>query len=203
MNNRIVPALLALLCLIPFAVRAQDNSGNSQPPQTDPMSYSYLQVNRLSMRSDYFNDRSAGDGIRFSYDFSNSVYLLGQWNKLDFDTLPGSENLTGIAIGTHQAYNDRTSFFVDIGYYRDALSASLGSRADSYWRVNYGFRGMLTNYLELDGAIFTERNTDFGRRPFGERLGLGFKSQYIGIMVAGEHTANGNRAEVSLSWFYK
>lgn len=201
MMNRIRLALLALVCMTSFAVQAQDS--NSSQPQQDPMSYSYLQLNRLSQHSDYFGDRAAGNGIKFSYDFSNSVYLFGQWNRMNFETLPGSENLAGFAVGTHQAYNDRTSFFVDLGYYRDALSGSLGGKADSYWRVTYGFRGMLTSYLELDGAIFTERNTDFGRRPFGERLGVGFKSQYLGVMLSGEHTANGNRAEVTLSWFYR
>lgn len=203
MMNRICLAILLSLCLASFAARGQDSAESSQQTPKDPMSYSYLQVDHLALNSDYFNDRSAGKGLRFSYDFANSVYLFGQWNKLDFDTLPGSEDLTGLGIGTHQAYNERTSFFVDVGYYRDALSASLGSRTDNYWRVSYGFRGMLTSYIELDGAIFTERNTDFGRRPFGERLGLGFKSQYVGLMLSGEHTANGNRTELTLSWFYR
>ncbi|MGH8373180.1 MAG: hypothetical protein ACRETO_10670 [Gammaproteobacteria bacterium] len=202
MLKRIALAGLSLLWLVSFTAYAQDNGGSQSPPK-DSMSYSYLQLDQLSQKSDYFNDRSKGKGIRFSYDFSNAVYLFGQWNKLDFDTLPGSENLTGFGIGTHQAYNDQTSFFVDLGYYRDALSGSLGGISDNYWRVSYGFRGMLTSYLELDGALFTERNTDFGRRPFGERLGLGFKSQYIGLMVSGEHTANGNRVEATLSWFYR
>ncbi|HEX5339734.1 MAG TPA: hypothetical protein VFX47_02520 [Gammaproteobacteria bacterium] len=201
MMNRMVPATLVLLCSAVFTVHAQD-SGASQAPRKDPFSYSYLEVDHLVVNSDYFNDRSAGNGIRFSYDFPNSVYLFGQWNRLDFDTQPGSENLTGFGIGTHQAYNDRTSFFADLGYYRDALSASLGGKTDNYLRVSYGFRGMLTSYVELDGAIFTERNTDFGRRPFGERLGVGFKSQYFGLMLSGEHTANGNRVEAKLSWFY-
>ena len=169
---RFAPTVLALLCLASITANAQDSNGGGQQPK-DSMSYSYVQVNHLAVKSDFFNDR------------------------------PGSENLTGFGVGTHQAYNDTTSFFVDLGYYRDALSASLGSRKDNYWRVTYGFRGMLTSYLELDGAIFAERNTDFGRRPFGERLGLGLKSQYIGLMFSGEHTANGNRAEVSLSWFYR
>lgn len=202
MMNRITLATLSLLCLVSFASYAQD-SDTPQPPQKDPMSYSYLELNRLSLESDYFNDRSTGDGVKFSYDFPNSVYLFGQLNRLDFDTLPGSENLSGFAIGTHQAYNEQTSFFVDLGYYRDALSGSLGGNSDEYWRVTYGFRGMLASYIELDGAIFTERNTDFGRRPFGERLGLGFKSEYLGLMLYGEHTANGNRAEATLSWYYR
>ena len=199
---RFAPTALALLCLVSITANAQDSNGSSRQMK-DSLSYSYLQVNHLAVKSDYFNDRSSGKGLKFSYDFPSYVYLFGQWNKLNFDTLPGSENLLGFGIGTHQAYNDTTSFFVDLGYYRDALSASLGSNTDNYWRVTYGFRGMLASYIELDGAIFTERNTDFGRRPFGERLGLGFKSQYIGLMFSGEHTANGNRAEVSLSWFYR
>lgn len=199
---RFAPTVLALLCLVSITANAQDSNGGGQQLK-DSISYSYVQVNHLAVKSDFFNDRSSGKGLKFSYDFPNYVYLFGQWNKLNFDTLPGSENLMGFGIGTHQAYNDTTSFFVDLGYYRDALSASLGSRKDNYWRVTYGFRGMLTNYVELDGAIFAERNTDFGRRPFGERLGLGFKSQYIGLMFSGEHTANGNRAEISLSWFYR
>lgn len=198
---RFAPTALALLCLVSITANAQDSGGSRQPK--DSMSYSYLQINHLTVNSDYFNDRSSGNGLKFAYDFPNYVYLFGQWNRLDFDTLPGSGNLTGFGIGTHQAYNDTTSFFIDLGYYRDALNASLGSTADNYWRVTYGFRGMLTSYIELDGAIFAERNTDFGRRPFGERLGLGFKSQYLGLMLSGEHTANGNRAEISLSWFYR
>ncbi|HET7395462.1 MAG TPA: hypothetical protein VFK12_03395 [Gammaproteobacteria bacterium] len=203
MMNRISLAVLMMLCLAPFVAHAQDSDAASQQMPQDPMSYSYLQINHLALNSDYFNDRSAGNGIKFSYDFPNEVYLFGQWNRLDFDKSSSSENLAGFAIGTHQAYNERTSFFVDIGYYRDAVNRPLGGISDNYWRVTYGLRGLLSNYVELDAAIFTERNTDFGRRPFGERLGLGFKSEYIGLMLSGEHTANGNRVEASLSWFYK
>ncbi|MDE2091271.1 MAG: hypothetical protein KGJ08_05165 [Gammaproteobacteria bacterium] len=206
----IKPVLAALLVFAPIAVHAQDQSSQSQSPQgsqgqspQDVFSYSYLQVNRLSEHSDFFNDRSAGNGLKFSYDFPDEVYLFGQWDRLNFDTLPGHHDLTGVGIGTHQAYSRQLSFFIDLAYLRDRLSGGLGGLADNYWRVSYGFRGRLVDFLELDGAIFTERNTDFGRRPFGERLGLGIGSNSVGVNLSGEHTADGNRIQLSVSWYYR
>ncbi|HVC37767.1 MAG TPA: hypothetical protein VNF46_05125 [Gammaproteobacteria bacterium] len=177
-------------------------SSQNQATQ-DVFSYSYLQVNRLSEWSDYFNDRSAGNGLKFSYGFDGGVYLFGQWNRLDFARLAGHHDLSGIGVGAHQEYSQSTSFFIDLEYLRDRLSASRGGAQDDYWRVAYGFQSHLSSFVALTGAIFTERNTDFGRRPFGERLGLSFGSNMLALGVFGEHTANGNRVEADLNWYYQ
>ncbi|MGH8337472.1 MAG: hypothetical protein ACRETL_11765 [Gammaproteobacteria bacterium] len=185
----------------------------SQPSQSqgsqDVFSYSYLQVNRLSQQSDFIegmfggNGRSAGNGLKFSYGFDDGVYLFGQWNRLNFDSLSGDHDLAGIGIGAHQSYNQSTSFYVDLAYLRDQLSGSLGGAKDYYWRVSYGLQSHLSSFVFLNAAIFTERNTDFGRRPFGERLGLGFGGSAAALVISGEHSADGNRVEVVLNWYYK
>jgi hypothetical protein len=131
------------------------------------------------------------------------VYLFGQWDKLDFDTLPGSHTLQGIGVGAHQAYNEHTSFYIDLAFLKDELSSSLRSAADDYWRVTYGFRLHSNDLLEVDAAIFTERNTTFGARPFGERLGLGLDFSSLALQAAIEHSADGNRTMLSLSWAYR
>ena len=205
----------AMLLLAPSMVRAnaQDQSlqpdtgqlpGPTQPagPQ-DIFSYSYLQINRLSEQSHSFNSLSAGNGLRFSYGFPNEVYLFGEWNKLNFDTLPGSHDVTGIGIGAHQEYNSSTSFYVNLSYLRDQLSGTLGGARDYYWRLSYGFQSHLSSFVGLTAAILTERNTDFGRRPFGERLGLIFGGSVAALTVSAEHTNNGNRLEAALDWYYK
>ncbi len=226
MKTACLSLLLALLAM-PLVARADAQSQPLQSqiptqtqtpgqPQTAPMSqggqnqviqdvftYSYLQVNRLSAWSDYFNDRSKGNGIKFSYDFDSGVYLFGQWNRLDFETQDGHHDLAGIGVGAHQEYSDTTSFFIDLEFLRDRLSGSLGGAVDNYWRVTYGFQNHLTDYLALTGAIFTERNTDFGRRPFGERLGFSVGNNTLALGIFGEHTANGNRVQAALTWYYK
>ncbi|MGH8278895.1 MAG: hypothetical protein ACRETQ_04945 [Gammaproteobacteria bacterium] len=169
----------------------------------DVFSYSYVQVNRLSEQMDNFGLRSAGNGLRFSYDFPNQVYVFGEWNHLGFDNLPGSHDLTGIGVGAHQEYSSTTSFYVDVSYLRDSLSSSLGGARDYYWRLSYGFQSRLASFVGLTGGIFTERNTDFGRRPFGERLGLIFGGRVVALTLAGEHTNNGNRLQAALDWYYK
>jgi hypothetical protein len=181
----------------------QTTSTSGNQDSQDIFSYSYLQVNRLSEWSDYFNDRSAGNGLIFSYGFDGGVYLFGQWNRLDFETLDGHHDLSGIGVGAHQQYNDSTSFFIDLEYLRDRLSGSLGGAEDNYWRVDYGFNVYLSDFVALSGSIFTERNTDFGRRPFGERLGFDIGSKMLALGIYGEHTANGNRLQAELSWYYK
>ncbi|MDE2235886.1 MAG: hypothetical protein KGL13_09650 [Gammaproteobacteria bacterium] len=212
-------SLMLVLLVMPLAKRAdaqsqvpvqpqqtvtpQNNQSSQSQSGQDVFSYSYLQVNRLSEWSDYFNDRSKGNGIKFSYGFDGGVYLFGQWNRLDFQTLDGRHDLSGIGIGAHQEYSDSTSFFIDLEFLRDRLSGSLGGTADNYWRVTYGFHTHMTEYLAFTGAIFTERNTDFGRRPFGERLGLSIGNNTLALGIFGEHTANGNRAEAALTWYYK
>lgn len=169
----------------------------------DVFSYSYLQINRLSEQMYNFGSRSAGNGLRFSYDFPDQVYLFGEWNRLNFDGLPGSHDLTGIGVGAHQEYSSSTSFYVNLSYLRDELSGSLGGARDYYWRLSYGFQSHLSSFIGLTAAIFTERNTDFGRRPFGERLGLIFGGDVVALTVAAEHTHNGNRLQAAFNWYYK
>jgi hypothetical protein len=193
-------AAMLLGFAVPLATLA-DPGGN--PPAQDVFSYSYLQLDHQSVRSDFFADRAAGNGLKFSYDFADSVYLFGQWNRLDFDALPGSQSLVGFGVGAHQAYSDQTSFYIDLALLRDKLDGAAGGASDDYWRVSYGFRMHANSVVELDGGIFTERNTNFGRRPFGERLGIGVDFSVLSLMLSGEHTSDGNRAELSLIWAYK
>jgi hypothetical protein len=194
--------LLATALLVPGLAQAADVPA-SQGPATDVFSYSLLEAGRSHAHSDYFGDDSSGTGLKFSYDFDGGVYMFGQWSKLDFDRLLGSHTLEGIGVGAHQAYNEHTSFYVDLAFLRDELSASLSGRADDYWRVTYGFRLHSNDLLEFDAAIFTERNTSFGSRPFGERVGLGLDFSSLALLAAMEHTTDGNRTMLSLSWAYR
>lgn len=214
---RIFWALLALwVMLAPLAARGtpQDQSLQNQPvdqsfPTTqvqgspDVFSYSYLQVNRLSEYSDYFNDRSAGNGLKFSYGFGSGVYLFGQWNRLNFEKLLGHHDLSGVGIGAHQEYNASTSFYIYAEYLRDRLSGSLGGATNNYWRVSYGMQSRVSSLISLTAAIFTERNATFGTRPFGERVGLSFGTRVVALGLFGEHTADGNRLQAALTWYYK
>lgn len=208
MRLRPVFVLMAAL-LAPGLARAADVPA-SQGPATDVFSYSTLEFGRTHAHSDYFGDSSSGTGIKFSYDFDGGVYVFGQWSKLDFDTLPGSSlgshgshTLEGIGVGAHQAYNEHASFYIDAAFLKDELSSSLAGRTDDYWRVTYGFRLHSSDLLEFDAAIFTERNTSFGGRPFGERVGLGLDFSSLALLAAVEHTSDGNRTMFSLSWSYR
>jgi len=195
--------LLAGCLLVPGVALAAPMAASTGAPAADSFSYSTLEVNRLGVHTDFFADRSSGNGLKFSYDTPEGVYVFGQWNHLDFSSGPGSHNLYGAGIGAHQAFNEQTSFYIDAAFMRDQLDGKLGGGVDNFWRVNYGFRYHATSLIELDGAIFTERSTDFGRRPFGEHLGLGLDFSVITLLVAGEHTADGNRTEISLAWSYR
>src|SRR6185312_14734422 len=79
-------SVFLLACLgLPLPALADDAV---PPPSNDVFSYDTLTVDHLHEHSDFFGDSSQGNGLALSYDFSG-VYLFGQWNKLDFDTLPG------------------------------------------------------------------------------------------------------------------
>jgi opacity protein-like surface antigen len=193
-----VLGLLVLALAAPAAALADD-----APPSTDVFSYSTLQLDRQHAHSDFFGDSSAGNGLKFSYDFADEVYLFGQWNKLDFDARPGSHSLTGIGVGAHQAYSTQTSFYIDLAFMQDRLDSAGGGATDDYWRISYGFRTHANGLLEYSGAIFTERNTLFGRRPFGERVGLGLNFAVFSVQAGVEHTSDGNRTELALVWAYR
>src|SRR5579863_3326025 len=122
--------LVLLACLtLPLPALADD----AAVPSTDIFSYSTLTVDHQHEHSDFWADSSQGNGLDLSYDFSG-VYVFGQWNKLDFDTLPGSHTVQGIGVGAHQAYSNNTSFYIDLAYLQDKLSSSLGAGSDDYWR---------------------------------------------------------------------
>jgi len=193
--------VLGLLACLTLPLPALADDASSQTPATDIFSYSALTVDHLRQHSNYFGDSSQGNGLAAAYDFGDT-YVFGQWNKLDFDANTGSHTLEGIGVGAHQAYSSTVSFFIDLAFLHDQLSAEFNDRSDNYWRIDYGLRSKLNSLLELDAAMFTERNTDFGRRPFGERLGLGLNFSVIGVMAAAEHTADGNCVEISLTWTY-
>lgn len=199
----LIPWSLAACLIFPGMALAAPMASSTGAPAADSFSYNILEANHLGVHSDFFDDRSSGNGLRFSYDSDEGVYVFGEWNHLGFARLPGSHNLYGIGIGAHQAFNEQTSFYIDAAFMRDQLDGKLGGAVDNFWRVNYGFRYHATSVIELDGAIFTERSTDFGRRPFGERLGLGLDLSAITLQAAVEHAADGNRTEVSLSWSYR
>ncbi|HSN18455.1 MAG TPA: hypothetical protein VLV87_09600 [Gammaproteobacteria bacterium] len=192
--------LAVLTCLtMPLPALADDTA--SQPPAEDVFSYSTLAVDHLRQHSDYFSDSSQGNGAALSYDFGDT-YVFGQWNKLDFDRLAGHHSLEGIGVGAHQAYSSTTSFYIDLAFFHDQLSPKLSDRSDNFWRIDYGLRAQATTMIELDAAIFTERNSDFGRRPFGERVGGGLDFSKVSLLGALEHTADGNRVQFSLVWTY-
>ena len=191
--------LMALLAL-PLPALADDATDTA--PANDVFSYSSLTLDHLHEHSDHWADSSQGNGFKASYDFSG-VYVFGQWDKLDFDTLPGSHTVQGIGVGAHQAYSNTTSFYIDLAFLQDKLSANLDAGVDDYWRVDYGMRSQVTEMLELDASIFTERNTQFGSRPVGERVGGGIDFSAFSLLGAVEHTADGNRVEFSLSWAYR
>jgi len=194
--------ILAAGLLLPGVALADAAATAAGAPANDPFDYNTLQVNHLKVHSDFFGDTSSGDGLLFAYDSAEDVYVFGQWDHLKFDTLPGSHNVYGVGIGAHQGFNPTTSFFIDAAFLKDQLSGGLGSAADEYWRVEYGFRTLAASVVEFDGSIFTERSTSFGRRPFGEHVGLGLDLSIVSLMAAVEHTADGNRTEISLSWNY-
>ncbi len=205
MRKTWIASLLLLCAGVPVLASADDNQ-----PGPDSYSYSTLQVDHLGVHSDYFADRSTGNGLRFSWDTQDMVYVFGQWDKLDFETLPGSSpgshgshTLAGIGVGAHTGYSADTSFYIDLAFLQDKLDSSLGGAADDYWRISYGFRSRMTQLLELDGAISTERSTTFGARPFGIRLGVGLDFDPVSLQGSVERTADGNRAMISLVWAYK
>jgi len=191
-----VLALLACLAL-PLPALADD-----QIPATDIFSYSTLELDHLHQHSDFFADSSQGNGFKAAWDFDGGVYLFGQWAKLDFDRV-GSDTLQGIGVGAHQAYSSTMSFYIDLAFIQDKLSADIGGGSDDYWRVDYGMRAQVTTMIELDAAIFTERNTQFGGRPFGERVGGGLDFGPVSLLAAVEHTANGNTTLINLIWAYR
>ena len=187
-----------LACLIlPLPALADDAA-----PATDVFSYSTVEVDHLRQHSDYFGDSSSGYGLRAAYDPDGALYLFAQWDKLNFVKV-GSHSVVGGGIGAHQAYNGNTSFYIDLAFLQDKLSSSLNSATDDYWRISYGLRSRVSSLFEVDAGIFTERNTVFGRRPFGERLGAGLDLGPVSLLGAAEHTANGNRIEFSLVWAYQ
>jgi hypothetical protein len=190
-------ALGLLACLaLPLPALADD-----QPPATDVFSYSTLEADHLHQHSDYFGDSSQGNGFRAAWDFDGGVYVFGQLARLDFDRV-GSHTLQGAGVGAHQAYNASMSFYIDLAFMQDKLSG-FSDRSDDYWRVDYGMRQQLTSMIEWDAAIFTERNTEFGGRPFGVRIGGGLDFGPVSLLAAVEHTANGNTTLLNLVLAYR
>ena len=81
------------------------------------------------------------NGLRFSYDSDEGVYVFGQWNQLISTGCPEAITSMASGIGAHQAFNEQTSFYIDAGVpAATSWTRRLDGASDNYWRVNYGLR---------------------------------------------------------------
>lgn len=177
------------------AVLAPAAATNSAPPAHAPAgiaSYSYIQVERLDWgSSDYFGDSAKGNGAKFSFQFGAHAYVFGSYNRLEFDRLPGHLYHTGVGLGYAQT-EGRLSAYVQLGYYREMLSASLGGGRGYYFEPAYGMRAAFGRYFSLEGEIYTDLRPEFGSRPWGVKFGVAVALGPVSLHLVADHNPDVN-----------
>jgi hypothetical protein len=167
-------------------------SSANQPSPAGVADYTYIQAQYLDWgSSDYFGDSAKGPGAEFSFQFDKHAFAYGDFDRLAFDRLPGYLYRTGVGLGYAQS-EGKVSAYLRAGYYREMLSASLGGARSYYWEFGYGMRGALTNWLSLEGELYTDINPEFGSRPWGVKFGAAAAFGPVSLHLAADHNRDVN-----------
>ncbi len=168
--------------------------------------YSYIQVERIDWGSSrYFGDSAKGNGAKFSFQFGAHAYVYGSYGRLDFNRLPGYLYRTGVGLGYAQT-EGRLSAYVQIGYYREMLSAALNNTFSSariyYFEPAYGMRAAFGRYFSLEGEIYTDLRPDFGSRPWGIKFGAAVALGPVSLHLVADHNRDVNALTAMLRFAF-
>lgn len=164
--------------------------------------YSYIQVQQVeSGNSRYFGDSAKGNGGKFSFQFGQNAYVYGDFNRLSFDRMSGHLYETGLGLGYAQT-EGKLSAYVQAGYYREMLSASLGGARSYYWEFAYGVRGALTKWLSLEGELYSDLHSEFGSRPWGVKFGAAVAFGPVSFHVLADHNRDVNSLQAMLRFAF-
>ncbi|MGH8426563.1 MAG: hypothetical protein ACRES7_01100 [Gammaproteobacteria bacterium] len=196
---------IAFACAGAPAVRAATDSPLAAPASASPAGiadYSYIQVEHIDGgNSDYFGDSAKGNGAKFSFQFGRNAYVYGSYDRLAFDRLPGDLYRTGVGIGYAQT-EGKVSAYVQLGYYREMLSAALGGARGYYFEPAYGMRAALNRYFSLEGEMYTDIRPEFGSRPWGLKFGAAFALGPVSLHVVADHNRDVNSLSGALRFAF-
>lgn len=139
--------------------------------ESNGLSYSHVGLGYQAAKLDSYG--FGGFGISGSKALNDSIYLVGaysylsSWEKVDFGF--GADNLNAtvlnIGAGYHTPVNKNTDFFTDLiltnvegKHLQDVVHAN-------GYIINTGFRGMVTEIIELGASIYydqIENDGEFG-----------------------------------------
>ncbi|MGH8161524.1 MAG: hypothetical protein ACRESR_05150 [Gammaproteobacteria bacterium] len=174
----------------------------SGPAPAGIADYSYIEVRRLDWgSSDYFGDSAKGNGAKFSFQFGAHAYVYGSYDRLEFDRLPGYLYRTGVGIG-YQQTEGRVSAYVQIGYYRELLSAALGGARSYYFEPAYGMRAAFGQHFYLEGEIYSDFHPEFGSRPWGVKFGVAGVFGPVSVHLVADHNRDVNRLLAALRFSF-
>ncbi len=96
-----------------------------------------------------------GDGFGFggAFEVGDSGFIQAGYQHTSFDFGITFEQIS-VGIGYHAALSQRTDFFAALSYVKaEVLVVGGGSASENGYGATIGVRGMVTEKLELDGAI--------------------------------------------------
>ncbi len=164
--------------------------------------YSYFQVQRIEWgNSRFFGDSAKGNGAKFSFQFGTNGYVFGETDKLAFHRMPGDLYQTGVGLGYAQTQG-KISAYVQVGYYRRMLSASLGGARSHYWEFAYGMRSALSNWFSLEGELYSDFRPEFGSRPWGVKFGAAAAFGPVSLHLVANHNRDVNALEAMLRFSF-
>lgn len=131
--------------------------------ESNGLSYSYVGLGYQAAKSDSYS--FGGFGISGSKALNDSIYLVGAYSYLssreqvysDFGADKLNATVLNIGAGYHTPVNKNTDFFTDL-ILTNVEGKHLGDviHANGYI-INTGFRGMVTEIIELGASIYYDQ----------------------------------------------
>jgi len=190
-------ALIAVLAATAALAAGQAHAAAAASP-AGIADYSYIQVQRVQWgNSRHFGDSAKGNGVQFSFQWSQHAFFYGDYDRLAFDRGPGYLYKTGAGLGYAQTQG-KVSAYLRGGYYREMLSAAAGGARSYYWEFAYGMRGALTKWFSLEGELYTDLRPEFGSRPWGVKFGAAAAFGPVSLHVLADHNRDVNSLRAML-----
>jgi hypothetical protein len=195
--------LLSLFCLVLGALPQARAAPSGTLGAAPNLGQTYLSLSDyLGGYSRYFGHELRGPGIKLDWAFTQHVFLMASYRRLEVLGTDTREHRAALGLGYATDPTGQASAYLSAEFVRSTLHPPGVARVDDYWKMSYGIRQNIERILELDFGVYGEINQHFGSRRLGAFLGFGVNVGPFQLATDYDHNSDVNALEFHLRCFF-
>jgi hypothetical protein len=195
--------LLPVFCLLVCALPRVRAATAVIPGAAPNLGQTYLSLSDyMGGYSKYFGHELRGPGVKLDWAFTQHGFLMASYRRLEVLGTDTLEHRAALGVGYATDPTGQASAYLSAEFVRSTLHPPGLARVDDYWKMSYGIRQNIEQYLELDFGVYGEINQHFGSRRLGAFLGFGVNVGPFQLATDYDHNSDVNALVFRLRCFF-